>query len=614
MIDFNKIKAVIWDLDETFWIGTLSEENVEIPQINLNLIMRLTDIGIINSINSKNDWENTKKVLIQKGIMDYFVFPSVSWESKGNRVKQQIEDMQLRSANVLFLDDNPSNREEVRFFNPGIMVGSPEDIPYLIKMASISQKEDLEHKRLKQYRILEDKKKEKKKCISNEEFLMQSNINANIKNDCSDHIERICDLLMRSNQLNFTKIRSEKKELEKLFNDDTVNCGYVQVNDKFGDYGIAGFFAQRGNKLIHFTFSCRILGMGIEQYVYHEIGCPELDIVGEVISDLSGEKPFWINQHGCEAENTKMKINGLTEHMVLVKGPCDLFQIYPYIGQTELFDTEFTYVVNNGLTIESTGHTTNIVEAKRLSKKQKERVLSEVPFSHEGMYNDNLFKNNYKVVFISILTDANLGVYRRKDSHEKFAFLEYLHPITEPNNWDGLIKGEYNCAGFHFTKEVLKEFADKYEFVGRNTPKQIVDNLKYIRSNLPKDCLLVVMLGGELYYEKNTFPAYMDRHIVHKNINDAIRNYADEEQGIRLMDINKYLVDQSSFYDHFNHYTKPIYYKMAQEMVGIVNEVLGSSIKEKSKLKMVQIRLKEIFAPLYYRIRDLIKRKIRYID
>ena len=55
MYQFDKIKLVIWDLDETFWQGTFSEGNVEIPDQNRRLIALLTDIGIVNSICSKND-------------------------------------------------------------------------------------------------------------------------------------------------------------------------------------------------------------------------------------------------------------------------------------------------------------------------------------------------------------------------------------------------------------------------------------------------------------------------------------------------------------------------------------------------------------------------------
>ncbi len=53
MYDFEKIKLIVWDLDDTFWSGTLSEGDVVVPEQNINLIRRLTDIGIVNSICSK---------------------------------------------------------------------------------------------------------------------------------------------------------------------------------------------------------------------------------------------------------------------------------------------------------------------------------------------------------------------------------------------------------------------------------------------------------------------------------------------------------------------------------------------------------------------------------
>lgn len=74
------------------------------------------------------------------------------------------------------------------------------------------------------------------------------------------------------------------------------------------------------------------------------------------------------------------------------------------------------------------------------------------------------------------------------------------------------------------------------------------------------------------------------------------------------MDVNKYIVDQNSFYDHFNHYIKPVYYALAAEMVDIVNEVTGSHISETSKSKMLLIRLKEILAPAYYKVKGIIEK------
>ncbi len=609
MYQFDKIKLVIWDMDETFWLGTITEGEVRLPDANKKLITELTDAGIISSICSKNDFQTVMDKLKEYEIADLFVFSSINWQPKGNRIQHIIEDMQLRSVNVLFIDDNPSNLAEAEHCCPGIMVELPEIIPQLIRDLEICEKKDCEHNRLKQYKVLEEKHTERTNFASNEEFLMQSGIRVEISQDCLENLDRIHDLVLRSNQLNFTKIRSSDDELKILLSNPEVSSGYIRVSDKFGDYGIVGFYAMLENRLIHFVFSCRTIGMGIEQYVYNILGRPKLTISGEVNSDISGtEFPKWINNDNTSEAAEKMKIHELKQHQVLIKGPCDLFQIYPYIADTELFDTEFTYTTENGLTIESTGHTTHIVEALHLSAEQKQRVLDEVPFTDQGMYSDNIYKLPYKVVFISILADANLGIYRRKKTGERLAIMEYIHPLTDPANWDNIISGTYPHSGFIFTEEILRNFAEKYEFLGRNTPEQILKNLQYIREHLSKDCLLVVMLGGELYYEKNTFEAYEDRHLVHREINTILRNWAATQDNVKLLDVNKYLKDQSSFYDHFNHYIKPVYYALAGEMVDIVNEHTGSTVKETSKLVMVKIRLKEMLAPMYYKLKRLMKK------
>ena len=143
MVEFDKIKLVIWDLDETFWQGTLMEGGAEIPEVNRALLQKLTDVGIVNSICSKNDPYVVEKRLREEGLWDLFVFPSVNWEPKGARVKQLIADMQLRAVNVLFLDDNHSNREEARFFCPEIMTEGPELIPELCLRVRIAVKKTL---------------------------------------------------------------------------------------------------------------------------------------------------------------------------------------------------------------------------------------------------------------------------------------------------------------------------------------------------------------------------------------------------------------------------------------------------------------------------------------
>ena len=50
----NPIKIVIWDLDETFWKGTLSEGAIDAVPLNSKTVQELSRRGIINSIASKN--------------------------------------------------------------------------------------------------------------------------------------------------------------------------------------------------------------------------------------------------------------------------------------------------------------------------------------------------------------------------------------------------------------------------------------------------------------------------------------------------------------------------------------------------------------------------------
>ena len=60
----EKIKLVIWDLDETFWEGTISEnagKSINIPERNINIVKELTNRGIINSICSKNDYDTVRE-------------------------------------------------------------------------------------------------------------------------------------------------------------------------------------------------------------------------------------------------------------------------------------------------------------------------------------------------------------------------------------------------------------------------------------------------------------------------------------------------------------------------------------------------------------------------
>ena len=130
ILDF--VKLVIWDMDETFWQGTISEGPIVFVEENIEAVKKLTDCGIVNAICSKNDFAPVETALKEEqDVWQYFVFPSIDWTAKGARIKKLIADMNLRPANVLFIDDNESNLNEAKFFCPDIQVLRAEELPVL---------------------------------------------------------------------------------------------------------------------------------------------------------------------------------------------------------------------------------------------------------------------------------------------------------------------------------------------------------------------------------------------------------------------------------------------------------------------------------------------------
>ncbi len=270
----HDIKCVIWDLDETLWSGTLAEGETPCPRPAITaLIPKLDRHGIINSVCSKNNIAAARPVLERMGIWEYVVFPVIAFAPKGEAIRGIIERLQLRAANVLFVDDNAANRLEALHYNPGLMTGDANDEGFLADMEAVV-KDARGPSRLEQYRVLERKSEARGSYSSNTDFLRDSRITVCLVRNPADlmYKDRIVELANRANQLNFTTSRFAPGEFEALVERPGVVHGCVFAYDRHGDYGLSGFFAfdesPRRRSLSHFVFSCRIMNMGIEQAVY----------------------------------------------------------------------------------------------------------------------------------------------------------------------------------------------------------------------------------------------------------------------------------------------------------------------------------------------------------
>ncbi len=265
----SQVKLVIWDLDDTFWQGTLSEGGIDLSRENAERLVHLARRGVVSSICSKNDFARAREALEEAGLWQYFVFPSIQWSPKGEQVRRILARTKLRAQNVLVVDDNVMNREEIAFANPGIATLSPEEWA----RTDVSQwgKDDGELARLASYRLLESRSAATDAFPgSNVEFLHQSGVVVTVTplTAHDDELDRVVELVNRANQLNFTKSRiaSGPAELIHYLRYRSATCLKVHVRDRYGDYGMCGLVAVgRGDVLDHFLFSCRVLDMGIEQ-------------------------------------------------------------------------------------------------------------------------------------------------------------------------------------------------------------------------------------------------------------------------------------------------------------------------------------------------------------
>ena len=165
--NFEKIKLIIWDLDDTLWEGILAEGEVKPNEQAFELIKRLNQRGIVSSICSKNDRLQVVEYLKKIGSLDDFVFMSINYDSKAPRISKIIDDMNLRAENCLFVDDNERNLGEVSFVLPSIMTSTPDIIGILLQKVDSLGKNDADLSRLKQYKVLE------KRLLSKKNHLMK---------------------------------------------------------------------------------------------------------------------------------------------------------------------------------------------------------------------------------------------------------------------------------------------------------------------------------------------------------------------------------------------------------------------------------------------------------
>lgn len=556
----EKVKIVIWDMDETFWKGTLSEGGVEKIEQNVTIVQELVNRGIMCSICSKNNFEDVKSVLSEWGIWDLFIFPQITWGPKGEQVKSLLEQCSLRSVNALFIDDNISNLHEVEFYNQGIMTALPNILEKsFLDIPEIKGKDDRKHSRLKQYKVLEERQEKGKSFSSNEDFLRASHIKIFVDKNCHKSIERISELIQRTNQLNYTKIRITDSAVAELLEDNDVECSTISVVDDFGEYGITGFYALKNNRLLHFVFSCRIIGFGIENYLYKKLGYPDIDIVGDVSTELSrdyAERIDWIEEIDNESQKDLSK--STYRERILMVGGCDLDQTCAYLDSKVAIDKEFNTIID-GYEIR-TSDLSQLVNSYTLTKEEQKELCDNIPFFHEDItFKTKLFSQKYDIVIISVIDDYIRGMWKNKE-HSYFI------------GYGGFFDQEQMLA--RFSEKELIYLRSHFDYVGKEDITVFTGYLREIIAKIGRNTNILLINGVDL-----DVSAWIGEERVMRNreMNEVVDSIVEDYENVELIDIRRIVVDESQLPKKDNrHLDRNSYYKIAEEILAYCQAYYGN--------------------------------------
>lgn len=286
-------KCIVLDLDNTLWGGILGEDGVEGIQLGntypgncytdfQRYLVEASKNGIILAICSKNNESDALEVfetnpnMVLK--MNHIVAYKINWNNKPTNIKELAKEINIGLDSMVFVDDNPVEREIVQKAIPEIIVPEFPKEPYNITMFFRNvmidhfqiqrlTNEDVEKTILYKENYRRDSFKSEFTSI--EDYLKNLEIELVIKKADKFTVPRIAQMTQKTNQFNLTSKRYTENDINKFIeNGDLVLC--ASVKDKFGDNGItllaiATFdFNNRISFIDSYLLSCRILGRGIE--------------------------------------------------------------------------------------------------------------------------------------------------------------------------------------------------------------------------------------------------------------------------------------------------------------------------------------------------------------
>ena len=287
-------KCLILDLDNTLWGGVIGDDGLEGIQLGHGLgigkaftefqmwVKKLKQRGIIICVASKNNEETAKEPFEKHPDMvlkleDIAVFQA-NWETKVDNIRTIQSILNIGFDSMVFLDDNPFERNIVRENIPGITVpelpvdpGEYLEYLYGLNLFETASYSQADKDRTKQYQV-EAKRVSLQKTFGNEaDFLKSLDMVSVVSGFTKFNIPRVAQLSQRSNQFNLRTVRYTEADIEAFAHDPKVVDLSFTLEDKFGDNGLIAVIIMKpldAETLFVDTWfmSCRVLKRGMENF------------------------------------------------------------------------------------------------------------------------------------------------------------------------------------------------------------------------------------------------------------------------------------------------------------------------------------------------------------
>jgi FkbH-like protein len=281
------LKCIVLDLDNTLWGGVVGEDGFDRIELgtsgrgkaywNFQMeVVKLYKQGTLLAVCSKNNTcdaldviERHPYMLIRPNMISCF---RINWEDKPKNLVEIAAQLGIGLDSIMFVDDSPVERAIMRAALPDVTILELPEAPELFvnTLRACTRFWPIQLTRADSSRAdafsRQDERAALQKLSDNKEtYLKALEIRLTLGAVTESSIERATQLFNKTNQFNLTGARYTRGELDRLIKAGENRLFYMEMSDKFGDYGIIGVALVCGDTIESFALSCRAFGRSIEQ-------------------------------------------------------------------------------------------------------------------------------------------------------------------------------------------------------------------------------------------------------------------------------------------------------------------------------------------------------------